>query len=146
MINARIVELFSIGDDHTEHRTEIKKLMPVSIVASQAEASRLSPDRVAKTDLRNELLEPLPVGVTSARLAKIFVNDLHALSRPTEINGAIHKAILEFGALLVVLDLRHRRLADIDIDQLRTTRRVSRSSGLVVIANIIAPWSPVPCA
>ena len=61
--------------------------------------------------------------MTRTRLAKILVNDLHPLSRPTKIDSAINKSILEFGALLVVLDLRHRRLANVDVGQLRTARR-----------------------
>src|SRR5271154_3233771 len=61
--------------------------------------------------------------MSRTRLAKILANDLHPLSRPTKIDSAINKSILELGALLVVLDLRHRRLANVDVGQLRTARR-----------------------
>ena len=78
---------------------------------------------MAETDLGNQLLEAPAVGRAGAGLAQILVDDLDPLARPAEILGAIDQAVLQLGALLVMLDLGHRGLAHVDIGQLGAAGR-----------------------
>src|SRR4051812_47538441 len=57
-----------------------------------------------------------------ARLAEILVDNVHTVFGPAEGDSAIDKAILQLGAFLVMLNLRHRRLTNVDVGKLRTTR------------------------
>src|SRR5437764_9654668 len=53
-----------------------------------------------------------------AGFAKILINNLHPLTRPSQFDSALHQRILEFGAFGVTRDLHERGLANVDIGHL----------------------------
>src|SRR5664279_1766844 len=124
VIGARIIKPLAVGDDHAEQRTQLKKLVPITIITSQSRSVETDHQpRIAEADLSDQLLKSLPIRMPRARLAKILVNDMDPFTGPAEINSAIHQSILKLGALLVMLDLGHRRLANVDVSQLGATSR-----------------------
>ena len=95
MIGARIIKSFAIGYDHAKERAQLQKLMPVSVVAGETRSIETDYQAgIAQSDLGNQLLEALAVGMASPRLAEILVNNVHAVLGPTESDSAIDKAIL----------------------------------------------------
>ena len=64
--------------------------MPVPVVAGQARSVEAHHKTgVAKADLGNELLEAVTIHTASTGFAQILVNDLDALRRPAQTDGAI---------------------------------------------------------
>ena len=78
---------------------------------------------VAEPDLGDERLEAAALGAAGAGETQILIDDVDALARPAEIDGTIDEAILELGALLMVLDLGNGRLAHVDEGALGTMER-----------------------
>lgn len=118
VIGARIVEPFAVGDQNPEQRAQVEELVPVPIVARQPR--RVETDHqagVAEADLGDQPAEALALDAARTGLAEIVVDDMHALGRPAERDGAIDEAILQLGALLVMPHLVHGRLADVDVGQ-----------------------------
>lgn len=68
-------------------------------------------------------LEAAALGAAGAGETQILIDDVDALARPAEIDGTIDEAVLELGALLMVLDLGNGRLAHIDEGALGTMER-----------------------
>jgi hypothetical protein len=67
MIRTGIVKPFAIGDDHAKQGTQLKKLMPVPIVASQTRGIEADHQpSVAEADLGDQPLKALPIGVSRA--------------------------------------------------------------------------------
>ncbi|MER8639740.1 hypothetical protein [Mesorhizobium sp. M1365] len=60
-------------------------------------------------------------------LAKVFVNDMHALMRPAEIDGAVDETILQLGTFLMMPHLVYGRLANVDIGQLAAMLAITHS-------------------
>lgn len=82
--------------------------MPVPVIAGQARSVETHHETgVAKADLGNELLETMTVHAASTGFAQILVNHLDALGRPAQTDGAIDKAVLQLGALLMLAHLVH---------------------------------------
>ena len=95
VIGARVVKPLAIGNEHAEHRAKFEKLMPVPIVACQARSVEAHHKTgVAKADLGNELLETMAIHSASTGFAQILVNNLDALGRPAQPDGAIDEAVL----------------------------------------------------
>jgi hypothetical protein len=59
----------------------------------------------------------------SARFAEILIDDLHALMRLSQTNGAIDQAVLQLRTLLMLTHLVQGGLPHIDIGQFGTMRR-----------------------
>ena len=124
VVGARIVEAFAIRDEHAEYRAEFEELMPVPIVAGQARSVETDHKTgVAEADLGNQLLETVALDAARARFAEILVDDLHALIRPPQTDGAIDQAILQLRALLMLPHLVHGRLPHVNIGQFGAMRR-----------------------
>src|SRR6185437_5024184 len=73
---------------------------------------------VSQPDFGDQLPEAIAVDGAGAGLAEILVDDMHALARPAESNGAIDQAILQLGAFLMMAHLIHGGLAHVDVGQL----------------------------
>ena len=108
MVGARIVKPLAVRNEHAEYRTQFEKLMPVPVIAGQARSVETHHKTgVAKADLGNELLETMTIHATSTGFAQVLVNHLDALRRPAQTDGAIDKAVLQLGALLMLTHLVH---------------------------------------
>ncbi len=108
VVGARIVKPLAIRNEHAEHRAQFEKLMPVPVIAGQARSVEAHHKAgVAKADLGNELLETMTIHTASTGFAQILVNDLDALRRPAQTDGAIDEAVLQLRALLVLAHLVH---------------------------------------
>src|ERR1700757_4154924 len=59
----------------------------------------------------------MAIGAARAGFAEVLVNDVHALSGPTQANGTIDQPILQFRALLMLPHLVHGRLSHVDVGQ-----------------------------
>ena len=106
MIGARIVEPFSIRDENPEYRAELKKLMPIAIVAGETRSIEADHEPgIAKTDFGDQLLEAVTLDTARARFAEILVDDLHTLMRPSQANGAIDETVLQLSTLLMLTNL-----------------------------------------
>ena len=82
--------------------------MPVPVIAGQARSVE-APHKtgVAKADLGDELLETMTIHTASTGFAQVLVNDLDALRRPAQTDGAIDEAVLPLRALLMLAHLVH---------------------------------------
>ena len=78
---------------------------------------------MAEADLGNQLLETVALDAARSRFAEILVDDLHALTRPPQTDGAIDQAILQLRALLMLPHLVHGRLPHVNIGQFGAMRR-----------------------
>src|SRR3954454_14792747 len=124
MVGGRIVKALAVGQDHAEQRAQFEQLMPIAVVARQPRGIEAEHQPgIAQPDLGNQPLEAVPFGARRPRFAEILVDDADALAWPAEPDGTVDKAILQFGAFLVLADLVDRGLAHIDIGQLGTVRR-----------------------
>ena len=132
VVGARVVEPLAIGEDHAEQRAQFEQLMPIAVVARQPRGIQAEHQAgIAEPDLGDQPLEAMPLGTRRARLAEILVDDVDALARPAEPDGALDQTILQLGALLVLADLLDRGLAHIDIGQLGAVRRADPLSAPV---------------
>jgi hypothetical protein len=112
----RIVDAVLIQDQRLRERADLQQTMPVGGVAS--EPRYLEPEHDAgasHTDLGDEPLESLAVAGRRSRLAEVAVDHDHALGRPTERDSALAERVLALGALLILEDLSHGRLTDIEV-------------------------------
>ncbi|MGY2933183.1 hypothetical protein ACVWZ6_002785 [Bradyrhizobium sp. GM6.1] len=108
VVGARIVKPLAIRNEHTEHRAQFEQLMPVPVVAGQARSVEAHHKTgVAKADLGNELLEAMTIHTAGTGFAQILINDLDALRRPAQTDGAINEAVLQLHALLMLAHLVH---------------------------------------
>ncbi len=84
---------------------------------------------MTQANLGDQELEPLALITGGCAFAKVFVDGLNLLSRPTQLNRALGQLVLQIGALSVVDDLAQRGLANIHVSEFRLMRRSDRCSG-----------------
>ena len=124
VIGARIVEALAVGEDHAKQRAQFEELVPIAVVARQSGGIQAEHEAgVAEPDLGDQPLETVPLGTLRPRLAEILVDDVNALARPAEADGAVDEAILQRGAFLVLADLVDRGLPHIGVGALGAVRR-----------------------
>jgi hypothetical protein len=109
VIGAWIVQALAIGNQHTKQRTQLEELMPISVVARQTRLIQAHDQAgFTQTHFRDQRLEAVPLSAGRAGLAKIVVDDMNPLARPTEQGCSLDQPILQLGALLVMADLPRR--------------------------------------
>ncbi len=70
---------------------------------------------MAQGHLGSQIGEPLAQHQARTGMGEILVNDLDALRRPAQLQGALAQAVLAVGGLAVDGDLCRRRLSNIDV-------------------------------
>jgi hypothetical protein len=119
VVGAGVVEALAIADDDAEHRAQLQQLVPVAIVAGQARGVQAQHQAgLAQPNLGDQALEPAALQGGRPRLAEVVIDHRNPLARPAQARGAIHQAILQLRALLVLAYLHGRGLADIDVGEL----------------------------
>jgi hypothetical protein len=89
--------------------------VPVAVQARQpGDLGHQDDADLAQADRGDEALEAGAVPAAGARQAKVIVDHPDRRLRPAHLPGAARQVILAAGALLVVLDLLRRGLADVD--------------------------------
>lgn len=127
MIQGWIVKPLTVGDQDAEHRAELEQLMPVAVIAREPRRIEAQDQTgVAKSDLGDKPLEAATQPRFRAGLAQILINDGDPFSRPAQRQRTLDQPILQRGAFLMMPDLSRRRLADINISQLRAVERADR--------------------
>ena len=119
VVGAGVVEALAVADDDAEHRAQLQQLVPVAVVAGQARGVQAQHQAgLAQPDLGDQALEPAALRGGRPRLAEVVVDHRDPLARPAQARGAVHQAILQLRALLVLAHLHGRGLADVDVGEL----------------------------
>lgn len=119
MIRAGIIQSFAIGDEDTEQRAQVEKLMPVPVIAGEPRSVKTDDQTgMTQSDLGDQLLEAQPLSTGGSRFAEIVVDHAYTLSWPAERYGAIHEPILQFRTFLMMPHLTDRGLTDVNIRRL----------------------------
>src|SRR5262245_52463442 len=103
MIGSRVIDDFGIGDERAEDRAGVQQLGPIAVVTRERTGYHREhqPDS-AQADLRHKLLKARAPIRRGSATAQVFVDDLNAVSGPTERHGTIDKGILSDSTLGVV--------------------------------------------
>jgi hypothetical protein len=112
----RVVDAVGVGDQRVGQRAQIQQLVPGGVVASQPRD--LDPEHdphPPEADLGDQPLEPIARVDTLARPALVLIDHDHLRDAPAERHRALDQLVLALPALSVALDLRHRRLAHVDV-------------------------------
>lgn len=110
-----VIDAVLIGDERAEHRAELDDAVPITIQSRQpGDLGHQDDADFAQADRGDEALEPGAVATTGARQAEVVVDHPDCRLRPAHLPSAARQVILAAGALLVVLDLLRRGLADVD--------------------------------
>src|SRR5215469_15840810 len=109
MIGLWIVQPFAVGNQHPKQRAQLEELMPIAVVTSQTRRIQAHYQAsFTQADFRDQVLETESILARRPGLAKIIIDDLNPLTRPTERDGAFDQPILQLGALLVMTHLARR--------------------------------------
>src|SRR3989442_8291002 len=68
--------------------------------------------------MAHQALETMAVVHLRARLSQVGIQHSNLLRWPAQLQGSVLQGILAVGALLVMIDLSHRRLAQINVGHL----------------------------
>jgi hypothetical protein len=112
----RIVDAVFIEDQGVGKGANLQKALPVGIVARQPGDFQPHHDSgMPHADVADQPLKPLAPGRRRSGLTLIAIDDDDLLVAPAESDSAPAKPILPPGALCVLDDLPHRRLADVQV-------------------------------
>src|SRR5215213_8461832 len=115
VVGAGVVDAVRVADQRVEERAHFQELMPVAARARQARALDAEPQSpMAKPDLGDKALETGSIESRGGGAAEIVVDDQDLFLPPPQPAGAIRQSILKPRRLAVLLNLTHRRLADIN--------------------------------
>jgi hypothetical protein len=110
-----VVDAVLVGDERAEHRAELDDAVPVAVQARQpGDLGHHDDADLAQADRRDQALEAETPLAAGSRQAEVVVDHPDRRLRPAHLPGAARQVILAAGALLVVLDLLRRGLADVD--------------------------------
>lgn len=113
---ARVVDAVFVEDERVGQRADLEEPVPVGGVAREARDLEAEHNaRAPHADFADELLEAFAIGGRRAGLAEVGVDDVDALDRPAERDGALPQCVLTPRALRVLEDLPHRRLAHVEV-------------------------------
>ena len=123
VVGAGIVETLAIGDDDAEERAPIEELMPIAIVAGgPGGVEAYDRARMARSDLGGQLPEARPLDGPGSGFAQILINDMHALMRPAESDGAVDEAVLPTPCFLDGAAPRSRKTGGVNVGELAAMR------------------------
>jgi len=115
VVLARVVDAIDVGDERAEEGADFQELVPIlrgtrqpGHVDAEHEAD------VVQADFRDEALEADAPRGARAGLAQVVVDDDDTLRRPAQIPRSGHQPILEARRFLMVEDLLHGRLPNVD--------------------------------
>ena len=127
----RIVDAVFVEDQGVGKGADLQQTLPVSIVARQAGDFQTHHDPGAShADVADQTLEALAPGRRRAGFSLIGVDDDDLLVAPAEGNRTTAKRILPSGALGILDDLPHRRLADVQIGAALEVMRLDFEMGI----------------
>ena len=116
----RIIDSILIENERAGQRTQLDQPMPVCGVPGQARD--LQPHHqacLAKGDLTDQFLKPVPAGRLCTRLTEIAVEYVNTFKRPAQRDRAITQGILALRALRILQDLARCGLSNVEISIVR---------------------------
>src|SRR5205823_14010692 len=115
------------------------QVVPVAVVARQPRGLEHQHEAdLAHAHLGRQALEAGAMRRGPPRAALVLVDDLDGSSGPAEREGALAQLILPLGALLVMLDLVRRRLADVDAGQALAVRALNLGRAHALVSSAVA--------
>ena len=115
VVLGRIIDAVLIGEQGLEDGAEVEQLMPVFVGAGQATGLQTEDDAdVIQGHLAEQISEAGAALGGPAGEPLIFIDDLHAVGGPAELDRPAIERVLPGGRFAVIQDLLRRGLANVD--------------------------------
>ena len=112
----RMIDAIAIADQRVSEAAEVDEAVPIGIVACQARHFETEDDAdMPERDFRREPGEARAFDGAGARPAEVFIDDNDLRRRPAERGSLGSQGILALRRLAIVLNLRSRGLAKINV-------------------------------